>query len=801
MTTKIISSISTKFIAIASIALLFSIVSIVFAPKSDAAPVTGFKPGRIIEDNVFTNSVSMSPAQIQNFLNSKVPNCDTWGSQPSEFGGGTRAQWGAARGTPAPFTCLRNYSENGKSAAQIIYDVSQEFAINPQVFIVLLQKEQGLVTDTWPLPGQYKTATGYGCPDTAPCASQYFGLTNQLRWSGRMFRSIMNNSPGWYTPYILGNNTIRWNPEAVCGSSVVNIENRSTQALYNYTPYRPNQAALNAGYGNGDSCSAYGNRNFYLYFKDWFGYNAGPVAFKTAASPTVYVNVSGVKLAVPYIAVMQDYGISADSIQTVSQAYVDSIPSPAAGSGVSSSIAHLVKSPRDDDEDGGSVYLISRGKRFQIQTMDQFFAFGFKEADISFLPLSYVFSFGSGGLLSNFVTSPYGNAFKISANTKRTYFDYGSYAPENPGDNTSALSYFLLDRIPSGNPIVNHPAIVKYSDSEAAYLYLNNKYYAITSPSVLSCWGFESTIKLPVYRTLQNNYIAPITPDSNLSCTTNSSRGTEALGTVMRLPIPAGFGVTGQSINTDLTNLSARMPSRSAPMSKYVKSQDSASVWIIESGKRTLIPSWRSFNLLGLNDWMIDIIGADTVNSIPDDGITLGAGQVVKERNSDAVYTIAGDKRVAYDSGEMFNAYKNNWGDIETYNKSELDQRYPFQGDVTKTLLVNKSTNTVYFVSTNGCFVFTPDTIAAYGINVTTLKNSQNFESSSFKPLENNCKNEVPKFVKRADQSLVYWVDAGKKYPLNSYAAMLSKNNGKVPAIVDTPQEILTSLTTGATID
>lgn len=251
--------------------LSMAIVSYGVGNAAHAGPVVGFEAGRIIDDDVFTASGSMSVAQIQNFLNSKVPVCDTWGTQPSEFGGGTRAQWGTARGTPPPYICLKDYSENGKSSAQIIYDAAQEFQINPQVLIVLLQKEQGLVTDTWPLPVQYRTATGYGCPDTAPCDSQYYGLTNQLRWSGRMFRAILNDSPTWYTPYEMGNNFIKWNPSSSCGGSTVNIETRATQALYNYTPYRPNQAALNAGYGTGDSCSSYGNRNFYLYFTDWFG--------------------------------------------------------------------------------------------------------------------------------------------------------------------------------------------------------------------------------------------------------------------------------------------------------------------------------------------------------------------------------------------------------------------------------------------------------------------------------------------------------------------------------------------------
>jgi Repeat of unknown function (DUF5648) len=230
-----------------------------------------FNAGNIIDDSVFTNANSMSVVQIQNFLNSKVPVCDTYGSQASEYGGGTRAQWGQARYGQSTFTCLKDYNEGGRSAAQIIYDTAQANNINPQVLIVLLQKEQGLVTDTWPLNIQYRSATGYGCPDTAPCDSQYYGLTNQLNWAAKMFRSIVNASPGWYTPYILGSNFIRYSPDASCGGSNVTIANRSTQALYNYTPYQPNAATLAAPMGTTVACGAYGNINFYRYFTSWFG--------------------------------------------------------------------------------------------------------------------------------------------------------------------------------------------------------------------------------------------------------------------------------------------------------------------------------------------------------------------------------------------------------------------------------------------------------------------------------------------------------------------------------------------------
>ena len=272
---------------------LFVTIFPYYIPSANAASLSGWNPGRIIDDAVFTDNTSMTASQIQSFLESKVPSCDTNGLKLSEYGGGTRAQWGQAKYGQSTFICLRDYIDGGKKASQIIYDAAQEFKINPQVLLVLLQKEQGLITDEWPLNIQYRSATGYGCPDTAPCDSQYYGLTNQIRWSARMFRSILNASPTWYTPYVLGTNYIQYSPNSSCGGSNVNIVNRSTQALYNYTPYQPNSASLNAGYGDapGD-CDSHGNRNFYLYFVDWFGSTVSPTysakPFSQSAHPAIF---------------------------------------------------------------------------------------------------------------------------------------------------------------------------------------------------------------------------------------------------------------------------------------------------------------------------------------------------------------------------------------------------------------------------------------------------------------------------------------------------------------------------------
>lgn len=254
--------------------------------KASALSGSDFHAGKIMDDGTFFNGNTMDPSQIQNFLNAKVPTCDTNGTQP--YGGGTRASYGTSRGYPPPYTCLKDYSQttvskaadglcNGygqanQTAAQIIHGVAQSCGINQKVLIVLLQKEQSLISDDWPWSVQYRSATGYGCPDTAPCDAEYYGFFNQVYHAARQFKRYARDSHQYnYRPH--RENYIQYNPNASCGGSNVYIHNQTTAGLYNYTPYQPNAAALANLYGTGDGCSAYGNRNFWRMYNDWFNFH------------------------------------------------------------------------------------------------------------------------------------------------------------------------------------------------------------------------------------------------------------------------------------------------------------------------------------------------------------------------------------------------------------------------------------------------------------------------------------------------------------------------------------------------
>ena len=239
--------------------------------KVQAANLANFDPGYIISDYQMGNYTSMTEAEIQAFLTMKNPCDNTDYSLYQRLSANKNYTWHWENGH---FVCLSEEKfgdgeviGSGDTAAHILWQAAQDYKINPQALIVLLQKETGLITDRIPNNGDYRKATGYGCPDTAPCSSQYYGFKNQVRRAAALFRTVLDG--GW-TNYPLGENYVQYNPNAGCGGSVINIRSLATSALYRYTPYQPNAGALAAGYGTAP-CGAYGNRNFYHYFEDWFG--------------------------------------------------------------------------------------------------------------------------------------------------------------------------------------------------------------------------------------------------------------------------------------------------------------------------------------------------------------------------------------------------------------------------------------------------------------------------------------------------------------------------------------------------
>lgn len=230
-----------------------------------AAAVVGFNPENIISDALFYDGNAMSSSEIQSFLDSKIGACRN-GKCLNVLTAGISSRDAVYSQTTGNLICSAIQGGSMK-VSELIYRVQVACGISARVILVTLQKEQGLTTSKEPSDWNLKAAMGASCPDTAPCDPAFAGVGPQILKGTQQLKTYkaakFAKQPGV--------NWVGYNPNASCGGTNLNIQNYATAALYNYTPYQPNAAALAAGYGLGDGCSSYGNRNFYNYYTEWFG--------------------------------------------------------------------------------------------------------------------------------------------------------------------------------------------------------------------------------------------------------------------------------------------------------------------------------------------------------------------------------------------------------------------------------------------------------------------------------------------------------------------------------------------------
>lgn len=598
--------------------LIFVLISTILPHPTKAISAADWKPGRILDDAIFFNKDAMNVGQIQSFLNSKVPICDT--NHQAFF-------WSGGVYNAPPYTCLKDYSNSGKSAAQIIWEVGQAHGINPQVLIVMLQKESALITDTWAAPWQYKTAMGYGCPDTADCDSQYFGFTNQVNNAAWQLKRYTTNPDGYNFKAGVTRN-IQWSPNGACGSSPVYIENSATAALYNYTPYQPNQAALNNLYGTGDGCSAYGNRNFWRLFNDWFGSSISSGFSLTRAtayadngdprqwlvygdsrvlipSPEiiealnletlpltnysgnylgsiklqnkplsrlirpegtldVYFADSGNKYRFPSVNVINSWGLSVDSIIDVPA----SIGTNLNNRGEVSSLVRMNSDERVMLMDGGVLRHLTNPNLLDV--------YGGTSPNIVSLSSTYFSSLQQGAAIStpkvssggsNYIADG-GNMLRLDSNSEQIY-------PEWTVNNINIATF-------NNYNIQDAPILLKPISSPNVYLLDSRQKNHITTTSIHNSWKVALGNK-PLY-TSTDGLINMLPNGSAIVDYIASNSGNTYMIDKYKYNIPTNLNTEYRIANRQIYNISssllANMPS-GGNLSKFVKSADSPAVYLV----------------------------------------------------------------------------------------------------------------------------------------------------------------------------------------------------------------------------
>ena len=191
-------------------------------------------PGNIMSDAVFYNSQALpDEAAVQAALDEVSGSC----SAPTCLRLDTYQTFPATSTWCTPYPVPQN--GNPERYAVILLKLAQVCGVNPQVAIVMIQKEsQGLTRSSPPA-----ALTGFGCPDTGPGGSANCDAASAGVWAQTlgMFTSFAKlhqdassvNYPEGQTSDIL------WNvAETGCGSAPVTVANRATATLYTYTPYQ-----------------------------------------------------------------------------------------------------------------------------------------------------------------------------------------------------------------------------------------------------------------------------------------------------------------------------------------------------------------------------------------------------------------------------------------------------------------------------------------------------------------------------------------------------------------------------------
>ena len=433
------------------------------AEPVSAATAANFDAGEIISDSVFYDYGSMTVAQIQRFLDAHVPACQSTAPACLDT---YRLDTGARGGEAG--LCGAYPGKTDQTAAMIIFDVAQACRISPKVLLVLLQKEQALVTSSRPSAYAYRYATGWCVTDSGSCVGTHTGLFNQLYMGARQFQLYKKHATGYR--YQAGRtNTIQWHPNSGCGSSDVFLENQATAALYIYTPYRPNAAALNNMYGVGDSCSAYGNRNFWRLYTDWFGSTIGGSFLLTYDGATKNALITDAGVRHPYAG--SDTALARDfaplgPVGVVSKQYLGDMP---AGADLSRYLA---------GKDGG-YYFVDDGSLHVLPFCNMVVEHGADCATIPRLSASQLSAFTPGKQMSNVVNTTSGKQFRVIGGQKRQILD----AASRPGSGLSfgsgvTLTQHAIAHLPYGEPIARDGVLVRAGGSQD-YLWFGGTFYKV----------------------------------------------------------------------------------------------------------------------------------------------------------------------------------------------------------------------------------------------------------------------------------------------------------------------------------
>lgn len=623
------------FVLVAALAAPLVVVAAGPSSVASAANAAQFDPGNLISDEAFYNGAALTADQVQAFLAQKVPDC------------------------AAGFTCLADYRQDTphvaasslcaayaggqtERAADIIAKVGAACNISQKALLVLLEKEMSLVTLRNPAGWRFDKATGYSCPDTAPCDPAYAGFFYQVYHAARQFQSYAANPTRWN--YQAGRvNHILFHPNTACGSAPVFIQNKATAGLYIYTPYQPNAAALANLYATGDGCSSYGNRNFWRIFSDWFGSpTVASSLLRTADNGTVYLVSGEYKYPVPSLQTLQELS-PLGSVAYVSVRYLDSFAT-----------AHSVgRTARDSN---GTIYFLGSGIKLPITSCALAADYGGSCEPTGYVQLT-------GAQIGSFVTGPHltpvtatveGARYLVQSGSKREILDDLTQAEAGIVAGANVLTENALSHLRLAEPLIRDSAFALTRSTRDFSLLAQGERYPVGGPQS-AAFGVATRTSGSLWPA--SMHMVPMSDRPFEGIVSTSKEGVGIVSASGRHQV-AGGGLSASAAVPISAALADSYPDL-GPIEpgSFVKSPDNATVYVVMPHDVRPVSSWDALVALSSNAQpVINTIPQVVVSNFEEGAVALTAGTLVRSPEDSTVYFVNGvTSRIALSSFEYTN--------------------------------------------------------------------------------------------------------------------------------------------------
>lgn len=618
-----------RFLLSCCLIALAAVVAIAPAGSDSAraADARLFSAGNIVSDAVFYDGGALTADAVQEFLQARVPSCS------SRYACLTTFRQDTPTIAASPGRCAAFDGRTAESAASIIARVGQACGISQKVLIVLLQKEQGLVTNVAPRQSSFDYATGFGCPDTAACDPNVASFFYQIYYAARQYKVYLT-SPGSFNYRAGVNNSVLFNPNPACGASTVYIVNAATAGLYNYTPYQPNAAALANMYGPGDGCSSYGNRNFFAYYSDWFGSpTAGSSLIRTSNSPNIWLVSGASKYLIPDSSLLASFS-ALGQVAYVSQSVIDAYTTM-------QNATNIIRGTN------GAIFFHDASIKLGISTCGLVADYGgtcTRASGYTQLTDFQVSQFNNGPALTNLFGTTTGRRYQVSTGVKHEVLDDRSKAAAGLSGDYPILTDGGIAGLPYGAPIVRDSVFLVNRQSGQYSLVSGGVIHSV-DPATQGQYDIAQRIS----GILDGTSISAL-PASTAFTGSVSTPGGQAIlsgGSSIRWPKGvAPLAPVGPAISQELT--SSYSPGL-VSVGMFVKSVSGSTVYLVGATDLRPVVSWKALVALAATpDVAIVTLPDSTVAQLAKGPILFQPASLVKTASSPAVFLIDGSSNLQF---------------------------------------------------------------------------------------------------------------------------------------------------------